>query len=182
MVDLKLVEHDEEGWDSAARGAEARAQTQRLLCDETVPRSAMRDPGLVREVEELLDAVGFRLGLVDDRYYAVAADLEDGASGYSEPQLAALALLSVELVVAPVPGQETPRPRISVSEFHRRISDGQGWSKEWLRRAVLGPLERDGYLRVTAPGQRRSAEFIEAGPRLLLIDARLVARALGATS
>lgn len=154
---------------------EARALCQLLLCNEQVPAKSLIDPSLRAEVSRRLAEVGFGLGQVDGRIYAIADAINEGSAGYSDPQLAAIAQLAIELLAAPGPGQA--RARIGVSEFHASFSRSQGWSKEWLRRAVLGPLERDGYLKVIAPGQRRSAEYIEAGPRLRLLNLSSLSRA-----
>jgi hypothetical protein len=162
---------------------EARSLCRCLLCDQRVSAAALRDPQLRLLVDERLDAVGFRVGLVDGVAWAVArADaFEDDEAGFSVAERAALALLAVELLVAPEPQAET-RPRLTVTRFAELLGREQGWSKAWLRRAVLGRLERDGYIKVVAPGQRRSDEYVEAGPRLRLLDLRGLQRALEAVS
>jgi len=160
--------------------AEARRICRALLCDERPSAARLRDPGIAQMVSQRLDAVGFRWAVVDGRAYAVsqvdALDTDQGMA-YTEPQLAAIARLAIELVAAPEP-REGRRAALGVDAFHQTFAPEQRWSKAWLRRAVLGPLERDGYIRVVAPGQRRSDAFIEAGPRLRMIDTRQIARAL----
>lgn len=177
MSDLneEWLSEDDEAFD---HGAEAAAVAQRLLCDENVEVKGVTDPQLRAEIDRRLSLVGFRLTQSHGRLYAHAETLNEGAGGYSEPQLAALAQLAADLVIAPAPGPGTPS--VLVSDFHARFAAAQGWSKQWVRRAVLGPLERDGYIRVVAPGQRRTDEFIQAGPRLPLIDTGRLSRALGA--
>lgn len=164
--------------DAYGDGAEAAALAQRLLCDETVEAKHITDPALRDEIDRRLGQVGFRLTQSGGRLYAHAEALNEGAGGYSEPQLAALAQLASDLLIAPAPGPGTPN--VTVADFHARFAAAQGWSKQWVRRAVLGPLERDGHIRVVAPGQRRTDEYIQAGPRLALIDTARLARALGA--
>lgn len=164
--------------DTFDRGAEAAAIAQRLLCDEPVEAKTAIDPELRAEIDRRLGLVGFALAELHGRLYAHAEAINEGAGGYSEPQLAALAQLAADLLLAPAPGSGTPN--VLVSDFHARFAAAQGWSKQWVRRAVLGPLERDGHIRVVAPGQRRTDEFIQAGPRLHLIDLGRLSRALNA--
>lgn len=170
--------------DLFARGGDgvtgARELCRALLCDGRPSGARFRDPEIAAAVTARLRAVGFRWAVIDGRAYAVAEDdgvVGEDAVAYTEPQLAAIARLAIELVVAPEPHEES-RATITVDQFHRSFAPERRWSKAWLRRAVLGPLERDGYINVVAPGQRRSDAFIEAGPRLRMIDARRIARAL----
>lgn len=163
--------------------AEVISICQALLCDAAPDSSRISDPIVRDEVQSRLEAVGFRLGEADGRLWAVAraemSDPETG-TGYGEVELAALAHLAICLIVAPAPSPGSARARLRVDDFHREFAAGTGWSKGWLRRAVLGPLERDRFVRVVAPGQRRSDEFIEAGPRLRLIDTRRLSAAIEA--
>lgn len=139
------------------------------------PATQGLDPIVREQAVERLWRVGVRVGESEGRLWGLVA-IEEENLAYTEAQLAALAFLAVPLRMAPAPGG--PRPRVAVEAFAREFAPEQGWSKEWLRRAVLGPLERDGFLRVVAPGQRRSDAYIEAGPRLGLLDLRTLRRSL----
>lgn len=175
-----LIHEGRHEWDFLSQDEEAADLCRALLCDERPSSGRLRDPDLAGEVTRRLAAVGFRWAAVDGRAYAVAhTDRSDPDTGmpYTEPQLAAIARLAIDLVIAPAPG-EGPRAQVKVDDFHRCFAPERRWSKAWLRRAVLGPLERDGYINVVAPGQRRSDAYIEAGPRLRLLDVRRITQAL----
>jgi hypothetical protein len=164
---------------------QAREICHQLLCGETslssLPQLA-EDPHLASEVERRLDACGLTLRQARGwGRWMVTGDpalvsTTDG-HGLNTPQLSALAWLLVELEIAPQP-QEDSSNKILVSEFSERYGKPQGWNADYLRRAVLGALEKLEYVRVVTPGGQRRQAFITAGPRMSLLDRRGVLRRL----
>lgn len=138
------------------------------------------DAELAEDVRRRLDLCGVELhhARAHGKFLVSGAgDLRDlGATGgLREPELAALAYLFVHLQEAPAPGDG--KPTMLVADFCDRFGTVRGWKRDFVRRAVLGPLERHEYIKIVTPGDRRSRAFISAGPRMALLDRRrLLAR------
>lgn len=153
-----------------------RELCRQLLCNGSVTTAALRDSGLLEEVRERLDQVGFVLAKDGEQYWAAAV----GGDSYTTAQRAAIALLAVGLQLAPDPTHATPQ--LGLGDFCDRLGSEQGWSRAWIRRAVLGPLERDGYCRIVKPDGNRTDAYIVAGPRLAMVDTLALQRLLASDS
>jgi hypothetical protein len=164
---------------------EARRICHQLLCGRTeltdLPELA-EDPALAAEVRARLHACGLEIAQARGwgRWVVTgAAELRDEAGGHglNTPQLAALAYLFVTLDVAPAPSDETTT-RLTVTDFTARFARPRGWKADFVRRAVLGPLESMEYIRVVTPGGERRQAYIQPGPRMSLLDRGRVLRRL----
>lgn len=164
---------------------EARRVCHQLICgraDLSDLPQLTEDPELAAEVQRRLDACGMQLQQARGwgRWVVTGApELRSDAAGHglNAPQLAALAFLFVHLAVAPAPGDDET-PRMLVSEFTAQFGKPHGWKADFVRRAVLGPLETMEYVKVVTPGGQRRQAFLTAGPRMALLDrARLLRRA-----
>lgn len=156
---------------------QARRICHQLICGRTelsdLPELAS-DPQLASEVQRRLDACGLEIRQARGwgRWVITGAgDLRDSTSGHglNEPQLAALAFLFVQLDVAPAPSDQDT-PRMPVSDFTASFGRPRGWKADYVRRAVLGPLEALEYIRVITPGGERRRAYVQAGPRMSLLD------------
>lgn len=138
------------------------------------------DLDLADEVRRRLHACGLELHLLrgHNRWAVIGApELRDEVpNGLAEPQLAALAHLYVQLEVAAAPDQDTPR--VGVREFCQTFGASRGWTVDYVRRAIVGPLERAEYVKTVTPGQSRRAAYLVAGPRMGALDRRRIVRRL----
>jgi hypothetical protein len=170
--------------DDELTASRARSICHRVICGRAPANEIAdlaTDPDLAAEVSRRLDACGLRLALVGGRYLVTGdPDLrhEVPEHSLSEPQTAALAHLYMALVVAPHPDGESPRPRVDLRTFCREFGAPRGWSIDHVRRLVIGALSTAEYVRVVAPQGHRREAYVEAGPRMELIDRTRLMRLL----
>ena len=163
----------------------ARSICHRVICGRPTTGDLPElheDPDLAEEVQRRLSACGLRLALAKGYGRGGVVGVSElrpevPEQALSEPQLAALAYLYVQLDVAPAPSDH-PRPRVLVHEFCKTFGAGRGWSVSYVRRAVLGPLETGEYVKVVEPGASRREAFVQPGPRMALLDRRRLTRRL----
>lgn len=157
--------------------AEARRICHQLLCGSAslsdLPE-LQEDPQLAAEVGHRLQACGLELHQAKGwkRWMVTgAADLREQTKGHdlNQPQLAALAYLFTTLSAAPAPSDEEVA-RMRVQDFTSGFGRSRGWKADYVRRAVLGPLERMEYVRVVTPSGSRREAYIQPGPRMSLLD------------
>lgn len=157
---------------------QARILACRIVCGDATDEDTAQvldDELLLGEINRRLDAVGLEWRPATGVVLA-AADLrsDHATGGLREAELAALASLVVSLELAPTPNEHGKRLR--VVDFCETFGKPRGWKREYVRSAVLGPLERAGYIRVVTPSDRRTEQYITVGDRMKLIDNRKLLR------
>lgn len=157
---------------------EIRSLCARLLsaCAETEDTELLSaNPDLEREVRERLEACG--VSLVRPAGEAPLAVIRGGEEELSELSLAALGLAALVLNNG---SSGSGRPKLALDDLVERL--GGEHSAAYVRRAVVGPLERRGLVKVIKPGQRVEGAYLVAGPALAAIDAEMVKARLQETA
>jgi hypothetical protein len=149
---------------------ELRSLCARLCAGQGEPADAetlLAEPELAAELRRRLHACGMKLVLAEGSAPVVVAECAEGELG--ELALAALALCALVLQ----PGaRSAPRPRLSLASLTQRLPGSH--EPSYVRRAVVGPLEARGLVRLVKPGQRVADAYLVAGPALAAIDSSLV--------
>lgn len=147
---------------------EIRELCARLICqraDSTDAHALLEDEGLLLECRSRIEQVGARLHLPGQGEPICVVD-DSGSEELSELSLACLTVCALAL-------QQTSgrrRARLEVSELHRRVGKGGGYTEAYVRRAGLGPLEARGLIKVVKAAQQARAAYIVAGPALSALD------------
>lgn len=169
---------------SAGLGQRAQAICHRLLCSQPTLSDLpelQEDPELAEEVRRRLHTCGLELHAARGWNRWVVTGLpelrDEVEHELNQPQLAALAYLYLHLEVAPAP-HEDERPRLRVHDFCARFGAPRGWNIDYVRRAIIGPLERADYVRTVTPQGSRREAYLIAGPAMILLDRRRMLRRL----
>lgn len=150
---------------------EIRALAARLLAgsgEEADEELLAAEPQLAAELAERLAACGVRLWRAPGQ--APLALIEDGEELPRLPR-AALAHCALRLH----PQAEGSERRVKVADLAELL----GYAESYVRRAVLGPLERRGLVRVVKPDQRAEGAYVVAGPLLAAVDLAALRARLG---
>jgi len=150
---------------------ELRALAGRIVAGQAEPadeEELARDPEVAREIAERLERCGMRLFRQPDR---PPLALIDGVDELGRLQRAALAHCALRLH----PDARRRGERVAVTELAELLSQ----KESYVRRAVLGPLERRGFVRVVKPDQRATGAYVTAGPLLRALDLPALEARLG---
>ena len=148
-----------------------RGLCARIVCGQAEPQDEdelARDPELAREVQERLERCGMRLFRQAGR---APLALVEGVDELGRLQRAALAHCALRLH----PDARGRAERVGVAELAELLSQ----KESYVRRAVLGPLERRGFVRVVKPDQRATGAYVTGGPLMRALDIAALEARLG---